>query len=587
MGDNYYSYYDSDPYFLFKKFFDYIFNQPSTKVLFFVHNLTFDGCLMIEYLSLFKYIKYETIVKNNNLYFLKLNWNNYEVSFKCSYKLLPLSLNNIAKGFNLKHVKMPYPYLAINKEKVVNNMYVPSVGDFDTIEDYELFLALYKNHTLESYTKQYCLTDVKITKEFVEIVHQLSIKESVSIITDRVYSAPGLSLKIFLAKYNKKNIDLKYNSLLDNYVRSAYYGGRCEVFGNPKNSTKLYHFDYSGMYGWCLQQKFPYGSYVFKNTNLNINTPGYYYIEYSSNMEIPVLPHHNPLNNKLMFTNGRNSGVFWFEEIQLFQQEGGIIHDVKSGVVFDNYDYCFDTFVDHFNKLRTLGGAYKVFSKFIVNSLYGKLGNKQYEVETVFITYTQYLEMLKKNVEITNVSSINNIFLVSYKVKRNQHQKFGIQFAGVITAKARVRLYKTLKEIQKNGGRLLYCDTDSYFVEYEKDVLGETHGEAYWDPNKSDTVIEDAVYIAPKMYGLKYKNHEVVKLKGIENKKITFSEMKHAFYTARATLDFQENYFNKKNLQLSFKMQNKSVNIASYDKRKFSPDKLTTSPYEIKAGLYI
>jgi predicted dehydrogenase len=35
------------------------------------------------------------------------------------------------------------------------------------------------------------------------------------------------------------------------------------------------------------------------------------------------------------------------------------------------------------------------------------------------------------------------------------------------------------KEVLKNGGRLLYSDTDSIFAAYKRDVVGETHGEVF------------------------------------------------------------------------------------------------------------
>jgi len=50
-------------------------------------------------------------------------------------------------------------------------------------------------------------------------------------------------------------------------------------------------------------------------------------------------------------------------------------------------------------------------------------------------------------------------------------------YAAIITSKARIKLYKSFISVQNNGGRLLYCDTDSIFAAYKKDVTGETHGE--------------------------------------------------------------------------------------------------------------
>jgi hypothetical protein len=59
-----------------------------------------------------------------------------------------------------------------------------------------------------------------------------------------------------------------------------------------------------------MLEKFPHGkTYLDKNCR-NIDKPGFYYITYNSEFNIPVLPHKNKLNGKLMFTNGENEGLF-------------------------------------------------------------------------------------------------------------------------------------------------------------------------------------------------------------------------------------------------------------------------------------
>jgi hypothetical protein len=353
LNNKSYVYYSSNMEDVFTYFFNTIFQCETKKIIFFVHNLTFDGCILLEWISQKKNVRYNTIIKNNSLYFLQIFWHDYEVSFKCSYKILPMALGKIAESFGFSEQKLAYPYSAITKEVVENGNYIFSSHDFKTFEEYNLYSIKSLNKNFIEYTKEYCLTDVKITKKFLEIINNLCIKEKLDLIQDNIYSAPGLSLKVFLKNYNNLNLKLGYDKLFDAYIRPAYYGGRCEVFGNPTKGKHIYHFDYSGMYGWCLEQKFPMGKYVFKNKNLDVNIPGYYHIEYTSlNTEFPILPHHNFANGKLMFANGRNQGIFWFEEIQLFIENGGVIHSVNSGIIFEQYEYCFKNFVEHFNKLK-------------------------------------------------------------------------------------------------------------------------------------------------------------------------------------------------------------------------------------------
>jgi hypothetical protein len=92
------------------------------------------------------------------------------------------------------------------------------------------------------------------------------------------------------------------------YIRKAYYGGRCEVFGNTHDDEHIKYFDFSGMYAQCMQELFHFGKSSVEKTN-NFDKAGFYNIEYESNFDfLPILPCH--YNGKLMFANGRNNGTF-------------------------------------------------------------------------------------------------------------------------------------------------------------------------------------------------------------------------------------------------------------------------------------
>jgi hypothetical protein len=161
----------------------------------------------------------------------------------------------------------------------------------------------------KEYAIFYCNRDVLITKEFMKIIY--NIIKTFDIDIKNVYSAPSLSLKIFDKKFNKNRIKLAYNTFLDNIIRPAYFGGKCEVYGNPKKDEYIFHFDFSGMYGQCMMEKYGFGKYKIIENDFNIEKPGYYCIEFESNdMYLPVLPHHRLGNGKLMFTNGKMNNIY-------------------------------------------------------------------------------------------------------------------------------------------------------------------------------------------------------------------------------------------------------------------------------------
>jgi hypothetical protein len=160
----------------------------------------------------------------------------------------------------------------------------------------------------KEYSLLYCERDVLITIKFVKILKELIKKFNINI--DKVYSAPSLSLKIFIKKFNNDKIKFRHNFLLDKFIRKAYFGGRCEIYGNPKPNEYIYHFDFPGMYGLTMLQKFPYGKYKIHSNVTKIDKPGFYTIDFYSNMNLPILPHHRLLDKKLMFTNGHMTGTF-------------------------------------------------------------------------------------------------------------------------------------------------------------------------------------------------------------------------------------------------------------------------------------
>ena len=47
-----------------------------------------------------------------------------------------------------------------------------------------------------------------------------------------------------------------------------------------------------------------------------------------------------------------------------------------------------------------------------------------------------------------------------------------VDYAAIITARARIKLWESIKRGEEAGGRILYCDTDGMFMAFDK--LNET-----------------------------------------------------------------------------------------------------------------
>ena len=567
-----------------------IFKNIKKKKYLYIHNIQFDGFIIFNYLSSLNKYKIDLLIKNGSIYFISIKENNKNIVFKCSYKIIPASLKKISESFNLVS-KLPFPYKFSSLDNLnyigyIEEKYFNNYNDFDNFS---------KNNSIlnfREYSIKYCTNDVKITKLFIEKIND--IVKFFDIDINKIYSAPSLSLKIFDKKFNKNRIKLNTKEDFDSYIRPSYYGGRCEIYGNPKKGEHIFHFDFSGMYGQCMLEKFCYGSYKIINNPIDFSIPGFYWVKWKSiDNYLPLLPHHSKKNNKLMFTNGIMEGCYWFEELIEFLKNGEIIK-IKSGLVFEKYDYIFNDFVEYFTEMKEKSESHKIFGKLMINSLYGRMGMSDIENYSIIIK-EEDLEKYE-NLNIISLKKINKIYLITLELDNKTRNKFkefknrfkkNISIASSITSKSRLKLYKAQNDVINNKGRLLYSDTDSIFASYDKDVSNEKHGEVFWNTKKKDTKIKDAVFISPKSYSILYPNEsETTKIKGYDQNKLRFFEIKENFYINSDPINIKDNkILDKKNLILRKINRNKIFNFNNYDKRFFIENKKETKALYTEDGI--
>jgi len=473
---------------------------------------------------------------------------------------------------------MIFPHLFSNKENLFYVGELPEIKYFYKNDDYFELKANNSIFNFKDYSIKYCMNDVIITSKFVQILKD--IVKTYGIDVDKIYSAPSLSLKIFIKKYNKNKISFRMKKSEKDLIRNSYFGGRCEVYGNPKENEHVVHFDFSGMYAQCMMEKFPFGKIYIENTPTNFQKPGFYYIEYECYINMPVLPHRSKLNGKLMFVNGLNKGLFWFEEIILFEKMGGIVKKIDVGIIYDKYDYIFKDFITDFTEVRKKNEIFNIFGKLIINSLYGRMGMDDIKSEKI-IVHKDDFNNIDKKMEINSYKIINDYIIVDVNSKDEKRVKSNISIASSITSKARIKLYNAQQDVILHGGRLLYSDTDSIYASYKKNVKNEKHGIVDWSVDKN--TIKDAIFLSSKTYGIKYKNNlESIKIKGFDNKNINFEELKSSFYSNELEIKVNDNrYISKKNMEMFTVKNIKKLSLKNYDKRKFINNFKETEPISL------
>lgn len=570
---------------------EYIFEKTEKITVIYIHNINFDGFLIIEALSLINK-KFSVFADNLNIYNIIIENDNKQIIFRCSYKLLPMSLKKI--GMILGEEKIIYPYKFINKSNLFYKGAIPDSCFFNNIQEYNEFKSKNIYFDVEKYTIKYCIKDLIITKKFIENLKEIILEFGIKI--ESINSAPSLALKIFEKKFNKNRIKLSYQQSLDKIARASYYGGKCEVYGNPKKNEKIYHFDFTGMYAQCMMEKYPFGECTFNTNSKDFIKPGIYWIEFESiDMYLPILPHHRIKDGKLMFTNGKLTGAFWFEEIILFIKNGGKIIKILYSITFEKYDYIFNEYTDFFLKLRKKSEICNIFGKLMINSIYGRLGMRDIENYS-FIDKKENINEIAKKIDIVSFHEMNNIVMINC-INNNKLENFlgakkkkiknNIVIASAITSKARIKLYKAQNEVIINKGRLLYSDTDSIFAAFNYDVLGKKFGEIYWDPNKKDTLIKEAVFFSAKSYALKtYDNESIIKIKGYNQKNLNYDDVLKLSENNKNLKLNKYLFLSKKNMNLTFNETIKIFDLNAYDKRIFKKSKTETIAYTYDKYLY-
>ncbi|XP_042908649.2 uncharacterized protein [Parasteatoda tepidariorum] len=155
-----------------------------------------------------------------------------------------------------------------------------------------------------------------------------------------------------------------------------------------------------------------------------------------------------------------------------------------------------------------LNPGQRSLSKLMLNSLWGKFGQDQDKLQTVFVStlaeFNNYFAD-KKN-EIHNVSfPTDEIALMQYKIKKEylgSNPETNLFIAAFTTSHARLKLYS---EIEKLGEKVLYYDTDSiiYISDETNDPpLGNYLGE-FTNELPAGDYITEFVSAGPKNYAYK------------------------------------------------------------------------------------
>ena len=431
------------------------------------HNLAFDGTFILDWLLKhgYKWVKenpgvkeFTSLISRMGKYYsiTVIFETGYRVEFRDSFKKLPMSVDAIAKAFNLHDQKLEIDY-----EKFRPIGYIPTEQE-----------------------KRYQRNDVAIVAQALE----MQFKEKMTRLTagsDSLATYKKMTGKLFVRRFPILSPEI------DCEIRKAYRGGF--TYADPRYAKRLNGsgsvYDVNSLYPSVMRTALlPYGDPIYSNGPPVTNRPLYIA---SITFTAKLKPNHIPciqIKKNLSFNptqyltqiNEPTTIVATNVDIELWQQHYDFkIYSWNGTLEFRGSHGFFDNYVDHFMEIKKNStGGLRQIAKLHLNSLYGKFAT---------------------NPDITGKHPVLKDDCVSLVLNDPEMRDPVYTPMGVfITAYARK---KTISAAQDNYETFAYADTDSLHL-----IGPTTPPRSLWVDSvelgawKHESTFTKAVYIRAKQY---------------------------------------------------------------------------------------
>ena len=307
----------------------------------------------------------------------------------------------------------------------------------------------------------------------------------------------------------------KPRQAVDKFISKAYAGGRVEVF-QANEFEKVNVYDINSLYPSVMLEKMPINTpkkaYKFHEDRI-----GVYHVKFNQfNKKIPAVLWAKSSGFSLEFIY-KGEGYFFSNEIEKAIKVGTDI-EIIDGYVWTKSKAIFKDFINYFYNLRqeNKNNVLNYICKIILNSLYGKFGQREEKSRLIFIpSHKKLIKMLKSKKYHISIYD-DKIGLYQITESQNINHRL-IYLSAYITSLARVKLYQSIDK------DTIYCDTDSihtshFFNGKISDKLGDWKLEA----------TGKGIYVARKGYmigeSVKFKGMKTVDKLGAGNKLLNFED---------------------------------------------------------------
>lgn len=309
---------------------------------------------------------------------------------------------------------------------------------------------------------------------------------------------PSTAMRVFTSGFLDHEIGIPKCDRLRAVLREGYVGGRVEVFKSGHHKD-INVYDFNSLY-----------PAVMRDTNVPVTGTVRRTRTIPSDSECGVFrvvfnqrKHSRP--NLLMVGGlGRRTGrgVFFANELRRFVENKLGDLTIEEGWVFTKNAVVFRDYVDKIYALRMCDkdGPLGAVCKLLLNSLYGKFGQKPERHKTLLLSGSVAQEMVQSGHRLSVVNAEAGLYRLTEE-KPCHYEHVGI--AGTITSEARARLW------EKMDSNTVYCDTDSIHTTSLLPHNNRTIGELKLEFSG------EGVYAGKKLYALKTDKEEKVRAKGV------------------------------------------------------------------------
>lgn len=452
---------------------EYIAGLPKHSVVYF-HNLSYDGCLIVDYLlnndfrlnAKGQHTFTTTITADGQFYSIKVNFAGYNVEFRDSAKLIQGSLDKIGKDLQCKTAKL--------------------VGTID----YEKHRPV--GYIMDETERTYLKHDVILLKEILIKLREMGMlpfltAASFAFHNMKMFLYANARCKTYEQVCLEEQQDPRFKSYInkqfrnifpeltkqeDENMRYAYRGGYCINWsdGQPCYDKGIV-LDFTSLYpSVMVDHMLPYGKPVHTEDETEfrrlVNEKPLYIIHIQTMFTIkdnhlPFLQVKNSRwadNEYIKHTDGECIDL-WLTSVdyELYRAHYDVIEEYYvESYHFEGKTTFFNDFVNHFfeQKAQAKDKTTRQRCKIILNSCYGKFGQRQHNDDAVAFLNAKGIISFTKSYKTELLDDLHNEVTQYDPIAASSY----IPLAAFITAYAR---YNTVTNAQKVIKYLQYIDTDS------------------------------------------------------------------------------------------------------------------------------